>query len=41
MGVEYTHYEDECTFDYFIKKHKLNDPALKTLEMEKLPRMGR
>jgi AraC-like DNA-binding protein len=30
-GVEYTHYEDECTFDYFIKKHKLNDPALKTL----------
>jgi len=30
-GVEYTHYEDECTFDYFIKKHKLNDPALKIL----------
>ena len=30
-GVEYTHYEDECTFDYFIKKHKLNDPPLKTL----------
>src|SRR4030095_7219 len=32
-GVEYTHYEDECTFDYFIKKHKLNDPALKILAM--------
>src|SRR5689334_5770482 len=30
-GVEYTHYKDECTFDYFLKKHKLNDPALKTL----------
>jgi AraC-like DNA-binding protein len=31
-GVEYTHYQEECTFDYFIKKHKLNsDPALKTL----------
>ncbi|MBW8683096.1 chromate resistance protein ChrB domain-containing protein [Chitinophaga rhizophila] len=26
--VEYTHYEGQCTFDYFIKKHKLNDPAL-------------
>jgi AraC-like DNA-binding protein len=29
--VEYTHYKDECTFDYFIKKHKLGDPALKIL----------
>ncbi len=29
--VEYTHYKDECTFDYFIKKHELGDPALKTL----------
>jgi len=29
--VEYTHYKDECTFDYFLKKHKLDDPALKTL----------
>ena len=27
-GVEYTHYADQCTFDYFIKKHKLDDPAL-------------
>src|SRR5205085_4630388 len=26
--VEYTHYKDQCTFDYFIKKHELNDPAL-------------
>jgi hypothetical protein len=27
-GVEYTHYEDHCTFDYFIKKHQLKDAAL-------------
>ena len=30
-GVEYTHYQDDCTFDYFLKKHKLNDPALNTM----------
>lgn len=29
--VEYTHYGDECTFDYILKKHKIDDPALKTL----------
>lgn len=27
-GVEYSHYEDHCTFDYFIKKHHLKDDAL-------------
>jgi len=27
-GVEYSHYEDQCTFDYFLKKHQLKDPAL-------------
>jgi len=27
-NVEYTHYDDQCTFDYFIKKHQLKDPAL-------------
>lgn len=27
-NVEYTHYEDQCTFDYFIKKHRLKDAAL-------------
>ena len=27
-GVEFTHYKDQCTFDYFIKKYKLTDPAL-------------
>jgi AraC-like DNA-binding protein len=26
--VEYTHYNDQCTFDYFIKKHGLKDAAL-------------
>ena len=31
--VEYTHYGDQCTFDYIIKKHKLNDPALHALAM--------
>lgn len=32
-GVEYTHYEDRCTFDYFIQKHQLDDPALKTMAL--------
>lgn len=26
--VEYTHYEDQCTFDYIVKKHKIDDPAI-------------
>jgi AraC-like DNA-binding protein len=26
--VEYTHYDDQCSFDYFIKKHELKDVAL-------------
>lgn len=30
-GVEFTHYEDQCTFDYFIKKFQLKDPALDVL----------
>ena len=29
--VEYSHYKDECTFDYFLKKHQLDDPALKAI----------
>jgi AraC-like DNA-binding protein len=29
--VEYTHYGDQCTFDYFISKHKINDPAVKAM----------
>jgi hypothetical protein len=27
-GTEYSHYGEECSFDYFIRKHELNDPAL-------------
>ena len=30
-GVEYTHYGSECTFDYILKKHSVNDPALKVI----------
>jgi AraC-like DNA-binding protein len=26
--VEYSHYEDQCSFDYFLKKHHLKDDAL-------------
>jgi hypothetical protein len=29
--VDFTHHGDECTFDYFIKKYKLTDPALRTI----------
>ena len=27
-NVEYSHYDDQCSFDYFLKKHQLKDPAL-------------
>jgi len=27
-GVEYTHYADQCTFDYILKKHQIKDEAL-------------
>ena len=27
-GAEYSHYGDECTFDYIVKKHKLTDEAV-------------
>jgi hypothetical protein len=27
-GAEYSHYGDQCTFDYILRKHKLEDPAL-------------
>ena len=30
-GAEYSHYGDQCSFDYFIKKHQLDDPALSQL----------
>jgi hypothetical protein len=27
-GAEYSHYGEECTFDFIIKKHNITDPAL-------------
>ena len=30
-GVEFTHYGNLCTFDYFLKKYKIIDPALHTI----------
>jgi len=30
-GAEYSHYANECTFDFIIKKHHLDDPALHQL----------
>lgn len=30
-GVEYSHEGEKCTFDYFLKKHSLTDPALQKL----------
>ena len=32
-NVEYTHYGDECTFDYIVKKHKIRDDAIRTLSV--------
>ena len=29
--VEFTHYGDECTFDYIVKKYKITDPAIKII----------
>ncbi|MEO9806431.1 MAG: chromate resistance protein ChrB domain-containing protein [Reichenbachiella sp.] len=26
--VEFTHYSDQCTFDYFVKKYEIEDPAV-------------
>jgi hypothetical protein len=30
-GAEYSHYGDECTFDYCIKKHQVKDEAVNQL----------
>lgn len=27
-GVEFTHYNDQCTFDYIISKYNISDPAV-------------
>src|SRR6187549_2792402 len=29
--VEFTHYNDQCTFDYIIRKYLINDPAIDIL----------
>lgn len=34
--VEFTHYKDECTFDYIIRKYQISDPAV--LIMSKIVR---
>jgi hypothetical protein len=28
LKAEYTHYGDQCSFDYIVKKHHLTDPAI-------------
>lgn len=35
-NVEFTHYNDECTFDYIIRKYQISDPAI--LIMSKIVR---
>jgi hypothetical protein len=35
-NVEFTHYNEECTFDYIVKKYQINDPAV--LIMSKIVR---
>ena len=32
-GVEYTHYGEECTFDYLVQKHHIKDEAVLRLAM--------
>jgi len=32
-GVEYSHYGEECTFDYIVKKHGIHDPAISQLSL--------
>ena len=29
--TEFTHYEDRCTFDFFLEKYEIEDPALKDM----------
>lgn len=32
-GVEYTHYGEECTFDYIVKRHGITDDAVLQIAM--------
>jgi hypothetical protein len=36
QGAEYSHYGEECTFDYVVKKHQVTDKAV--LEIAKIVR---
>ena len=29
--VEFSHHKDKCTFDYFVEKYKIKDPAIHTM----------
>ena len=30
-NIEFTHYNEECTFDYIVKKYEIKDPAIKII----------
>ncbi|GLU52913.1 chromate resistance protein ChrB domain-containing protein [Dyadobacter frigoris] len=30
-GAEYSHYGDQCSFDYIVARHKITDPAIHQL----------
>jgi len=30
-GAEFSHYDNFCSFDYFVKKYKIKDPAIHTM----------
>ncbi len=30
-NVEFTHYQEQCTFDYIVKKYKIDDPAIQII----------
>src|ERR1043165_7498962 len=32
-GAEYSHYDDECTFDFILRKHKLFLPELSLMAL--------
>jgi len=31
LGAEYSHYGEECTFDFLVRKHKIDDAAVHQL----------
>jgi hypothetical protein len=31
--VEFTHYKDQCTFDYIVEKYKINDSAVQAMAL--------